>query len=157
MKTKRLPPPQLQLYGPNDARNSIAAYDLGVLYDYQDGIDEAIPLRGRALKDEQTKGDGDKTTIYALENSGTVYASKMRYPEAEAILQRVARGYEKLSGADHDGMSRKKRNLAKTYARQDRLPEAVAMYVLQRVYRETLGPGQASTGEIRSLPSYKKI
>lgn len=51
-------------------------------------------------------------------------------------------------------MSRTKRNLVKTYARQGRLAEAVAMYILQRgtpVYRETLGLDQASTGEVCNI------
>ncbi|KAJ5880896.1 uncharacterized protein N7473_011949 [Penicillium subrubescens] len=97
MHTKRLPPPRLQFYWPNNSRTLTPAYDLGVLYYNQDRIDEAIPLIDRALEGyERTRGDEDKVTIHALENLVTVYASKGQYPAAEAILKRVVQGYEKL-------------------------------------------------------------
>ncbi|KAK7217890.1 hypothetical protein V2G26_005893 [Clonostachys chloroleuca] len=137
--------------GVEDPQTIVATYDLGTLYKNDDRIDEAIPLLERAFTSyERTKGQDDPATLDSLDTLATAHAMKGQYEEAENLWKKLLEARQRSPGSDFD-LIRTRENLGQLYSRQNRLEEALKIYlsVLQG-YKLYYGSSHVATGEMCS-------
>ncbi|KAN0067930.1 HET domain containing protein [Elaphomyces granulatus] len=124
-----------------------ALHRLGLLYDYQDKLDEAEMMYQRALQGyEKAWGPDHTSSLDTVNNLGLLYGKQGKLDEAEKMYQRALQGYEKAWGPNHTSTLNTVHNLGGLYEDQGKLDEADKMY--QRALQgkeKALGPDHTRT------------
>ncbi len=117
-----------RLYGSDDPRRARVLNNLGLILEYQDNHDAAIPYLEQAIALwQRTLGADHPSVAVGLNNLGLALSSAGRDAEARGYFERALKIWERAHGPEHSDVGMVLANLASSAQREGKLDEAQAI------------------------------